>query len=185
MAYIQGLCKSVFVKSRLSPVKNRCVFSLPVFCQESPPFTLDSLLSCCVWQCVAASVYSTVELFFVSHPGLGGKYREECRRLDERRRTRRGATETEGGVHSSGILPGWSVFAARSVSTIDVNTVLDTEFQQQPPHPLPTPPPPKFQLYSQLELKPQWKRYGGQHLKMLINGYFCMRRRRERLYFVK
>lgn len=78
----------------------------------------------------------TVELFFVSHPGLGGKYREECCRGDERRR-RRGATETEGGVHSSGILLGWSVFATPLVSTTDVNRRSDPEFQQRqsfPPH---------------------------------------------------
>lgn len=179
MAYIQGLCKSVFVKPRLGPALRTAVCSvcLPfVRNRPSSPLTHFCLVVC---GSVLQQVY-TVELFFVSHPGLGGKYREECRRLDERRRTRRGATETEGGVHSSGILPGRSVFAVRSVSTIDVNTVLDTEFQQQPPPPLPTPPPPKFQLYSQLELKSQWKRYGGQHLKTLINGYFCMRRRRRR-----
>lgn len=32
-------------------------------------------------------------------------------------RRRRGATETEGGVHSSGILLGWSISAAPLMST--------------------------------------------------------------------
>lgn len=144
-----------------------------------PPFFSNSTLSF-VCGSVLQQVY-TVELFFVSHPGLGGKYREECCRGDERRR--RGATETEGGVHSSGILLGWSVFATPLVSTTDVNRRLDPEFQQRQSFPLTS-----SRLCSQLELNPpsppQWKRCGGQHLKTLINGYFCIRRERKRLYFV-
>lgn len=98
---------------------------------------------------VLQQVY-TVELFFVSHPGLGGKYREECCRGDKRRRRRRrGATETEGGVHSSGILLGWSVFATPLVSTTDVNRRSDPEFQQRQSFPLTT-----SRLCSQLELTP-------------------------------
>lgn len=92
-------------------------------------------------------------------------------------RRRRGATETEGGVHSSGILLGWNIFAARSVSTIDVNTVLDPEAG--------TLPPTHTQVPTVLPtgIKPQWKRYGGQHLKTLINGYFCIRRRERETIF--
>lgn len=62
----------------------------------------------------------------MSHPGLGGKYRKECCRGTGGG----GEQQRQGGVHSSGILLGWSIFAASSVSTIDVNTVLDPEFKQ-------------------------------------------------------
>lgn len=82
---------------------------------------------------------------------------------------RREATETEGGVHSSGILLGWSIFAAGSVATIDVNTVSDPSFGKLP----------------QTGPKPQQKRLGEQHVETVINGYFCMRRQRDIVYFVK
>lgn len=82
MAYIQGLCKSVFVKPRLSPALRTAVCSVCLsFVRNclSSPLTHFCLVVC---GSVLQQVY-TVELFFVSHPGLGGKYREECRRLDE------------------------------------------------------------------------------------------------------
>lgn len=43
----------------------------------------------------------------------------------------------QGGVHSSGILLGWSICTARSASAIDVNTVSDPEFPP-PSSPVPT-----------------------------------------------
>lgn len=161
MAYIQGSFREV--DSSRAPA---CVVKLPSLTHDSfshPPLPL-SLVCGSVLQQVC-----TVELFFVSHPGLGGKYREECCRG-----TRGGGGGGEqqrqrGGVHSSGILLGWSIFAARSVSAVDVNTVSDPEFQQRLPlSPVPTVLP--------TGTKPQWKRYGGQHLETLIYGYFCKRR---------
>lgn len=105
-----------------------CFASHPLFFLI--PLYLSSVAVCCS-KCILLSSSSCLT------PGLGGKYREECCRGDERRRRRRGATETEGGVHSSGILLGWSVFATPLVSTTDVNRRSDPEFQQRqsfPPH---------------------------------------------------
>lgn len=89
---------------------------------------------------------------------------------DERRR---GATETEGGVHSSGILLGWSIFAARSVSTIDVNTVSDPASVSAT---TPSSPVPTVLLTG---TNPQWKRYGGQHLET-HKWIFLYKKKKER-----
>lgn len=121
----------------------------------------------------------TVELFFVSHPGLGGKYREECCRGTrggggEQQRQREGSTLQE--------------FCWVGVSLLhdQCPPLMSTQCQIQrvsaTPPPAPSPVPTVFASGT----KPPWKRYGVQHLETLINGYFCMRRRqRDRVYFVK
>lgn len=73
-------------------------------------------------QCVLQRV-CTVELFFVSHPGLGGKNEGRNAAGDRRRR--------RGGFHSSGTLLG-SEYLHNQVSAVDVNAESDQEFQIQP-----------------------------------------------------
>lgn len=112
----------------------------------------------------------TVELFFVSHPGLGGKYREECCRGTrgggggEQQRQREGSTLQE--------------FCWVGVSLLhdQCPPLMSTQCRIQScsstsPSPVPT--------VLTTGTKPQWKRYGGQHLETLINGYFCIRRRQR------
>lgn len=63
-------------------------------------------------KCVLLSPSTRLALAFEENEGrnaAGGREEE-------------GAAEAEGGVLSSGILLGWNIFAARSVSTSDVNT---------------------------------------------------------------
>lgn len=146
-----------------------------VFYQKLLEFT-DSLFYVLFCGSVLQQVY-TVELFFVSHPGFGGKYWEECSRG-----TRGGGEQLrqrEGSTPQEFCWVGVSLLHFRCPPLMPTQCWIQSfsnNLLSQVPSVLPT------------GIKPQRKRYGGRHLKTLINGYFCIRRRqreRERLYFVK
>lgn len=121
------------------------LFSLEVVLVHSWHFLFLRLS--CLWQCVAASLYCWA-LLRVS-PWPWRKMKGGMLQGDEEE----GEQLRQGGVHSSGILLGWSICTARSVSAIDVNTVSDPEFQ---PHPPPSSPVPTVLPTGTTS---QWKRW--------------------------
>lgn len=103
----------------------------------------------------------TVELF-MSRSGLGGKWREECCR----------GQEEGGGCWDRGRGP---LFRNSAGLEYQWSLLMSTQCQIQgfcsvsPPVPVTAPPS---------WTKPKWRSYLDQH--MLTNGYFFIRRRRER-----